>query len=292
MKKNKNKRKSISAYVRTETPRRCWEIVREVYRELISDDTLDFDLGLFGMNCDELINQSNFSKNVRNDGLISKSQLPKYFFNNDLIIAFSATNYNLILWDCVSIGTPVIDLDIGPLKHLNHPLILKTSPYPDDIIKNIKKAININYEKPKIPFLNSLLWDSRFSDLWEKLKLNSSKNQIEILVTVYGEKIRDFIPGDCDEWIYDFLNCFNPSNKDVKQLSKLILHFRGKGHFNSKEIYSNIENFSDLYVLYSKYFSPLFFKENLKFITIYLEFKNKLNLLNEIELFILYVQVF
>ena len=171
MKKNKNKRKSISAYVRTETPRRCWEIVREVYRELISDDTLDFDLGLFGMNCDELINQSNFSKNVRNDGLISKSQLPKYFLNNDLIIAFSATNYNLILWDCVSIGTPVIDLDIGPLKHLNHPLILKTSPYPDDIIKNIKKAININYEKPKIPFLNSLLWDSRFSDLWEKLKI-------------------------------------------------------------------------------------------------------------------------
>ncbi len=119
--------------------------------------------------------------------------------------------------------------------------------------------------------------------------MNSSKNQIEILVTVYGEKLRDFIPSDCDKWIYDFLNCFNPSNKDVKQLSKLILYFRGKGHFNSKEIYSNIENFSDLYVLYSKYFSPLFFKENLKFITKDLEFKNKLNLLNESELFILYV---
>ena len=171
MKKNKNNKKSISAYVRTITPRRCWEIVREVYKEIINDVSLECDLGLFGMDCDELIHQSNFSKSVRNDGLISKSQLPQYFLNNDLIIAFSATNYNLILWDSISVGTPVIDLDIESLRHLNHPLIIKTSPYPDDIIKNIKKALNTDYEKPNIPFLDSLLWDRRFFELWEKLKI-------------------------------------------------------------------------------------------------------------------------
>ena len=88
-----------------------------------------------------------------------------------MIIAFSATNYNLILWDSISVGTPVIDLDIESLKHLNHPLIIKTSPYPDDIIKNIRKALNTVYEKPNIPFLDSLLWDRRFFELWEKLKI-------------------------------------------------------------------------------------------------------------------------
>ena len=102
------------------------------------------------------------------------------------------------------------------------------------------------------------------------------------------KRLEILFPSDCDEWIYDFLNCFNPLIK-MLQLSELILYFRGKGHFNSKEIYSNIENFSNLYVLYSKYFSPLFFKEKLKFITDDLGFKNKLNLLNESELFILYV---
>ena len=58
--KNKNKRKSISAYVRTSTPRRCWEIVQETYREIIKDNSLDIELGLFGMIISELMKSHTF----------------------------------------------------------------------------------------------------------------------------------------------------------------------------------------------------------------------------------------
>ena len=171
LKRIKSNKKKISAYVRTFTHRRCWEIVKEVYKELIFHNSENIELSLFGMDCSDLIKESNFSNHIRNDGLLPKKKLPEYFIEHDLILAFSATNYNLILWDSISVGTPVMDLDIQSTNHIEHPLIIKTSPYPKDICKNIFKTIDINNKKPDRIFVNTLLWDNRISELWEDLKI-------------------------------------------------------------------------------------------------------------------------
>ena len=171
LKRKNNKKKKISAYVRTSTPRRCWEIVREAYKELIIYESSNFEMSLFGMDCSDLIRESNFEVHVKNDGLLPKKKLPEYFLQHDLILAFSATNYNLILWDSISVGTPVMDLDIKATEHIIHPLIIKTSPYPEDICSNIVKNIYLDHQKPSKQFVKSLQWDSRISKLWEGLKI-------------------------------------------------------------------------------------------------------------------------
>ena len=171
LKRKESKKKKISAYVRTSTPRRCWEIVREAYKELIIHESKNFEMSLFGMDCADLIRESNFDMPVKNDGLLPKKKLPEYFLQHDLILAFSATNYNLILWDSISVGTPVMELDIKATEHIIHPLIIKTSPYPNDICSNIIKTINLDYQKPSKEFVKTLQWNSRISKLWEGLKI-------------------------------------------------------------------------------------------------------------------------
>ena len=115
------------------------------------------------------------------------------------------------------------------------------------------------------------------------------EKQVEILVTAYGDAIRQIISQSQKEWIYDFINSLNPRKEIIEQLCDLIISFKRKSHIYFEDIFFKVDNYTDLYLLYSKYFEVNFFKEQIYLIDGDIKFNDKFKLLNENEIFIFYI---
>ena len=115
------------------------------------------------------------------------------------------------------------------------------------------------------------------------------EKQVEILVTLYGEEIRQIISQSQKGWIYDFINSFNPRRAIIKELCELIVSFKRKSHIYFEDIFLKLDNFADLYLLYSKYFEANYFKEQVYLLDIDLKFDDTFKLLDKNEIFIFYI---
>ena len=115
------------------------------------------------------------------------------------------------------------------------------------------------------------------------------KKQVESLVTFYGEEIRGLITYTNKKWIYLFISSFNPRKENINYLAELIHIFKKNSHIYFEDIFLKINNFAELYLLSEKYFCAFYFKEQLSLINNFKKLEDKINLLNDNELFILYI---
>tara|TARA_Y100001933_G_scaffold120795_1_gene120747 strand:+ start:241 stop:1575 length:1335 start_codon:yes stop_codon:yes gene_type:complete len=119
--------------------------------------------------------------------------------------------------------------------------------------------------------------------------LNLFKKQVESLVTFYGGEIRGLISHTSKKWIYLFISSFSPRKENINDLAELIHILKKNSHINFEDIFLKIHNFTELYVLYKKYFYASYFTEQLLLINNFKKLEDRINLLSDNEKFILYI---
>jgi len=118
----------VAYYVRTSTPRRCYELGLLALRSFLEQVGADVEVLLFGDPYLHLPAQAGMT----NLGALPRHQLAALYSSVDVVLSLSATNMSLIPYEAAACGAAVIELNLPPVRmHLTHGRdAYLAAPYP------------------------------------------------------------------------------------------------------------------------------------------------------------------